>query len=119
MPFIHSPGIKHLAHRARDVSLVFEMLRQRHDFRQPQSEHVLYLEGIEVHVRRVWPQSGQKACPRGCTQRHLTVVGQEDRAAGRQAVHGRRFDPIGPIAAEQRLEVVDGDEEDVRFLGGR
>ena len=74
MPGIHRAAIKHLSHRAGDVAVVFEILRQRHHLRHMPSQHILHFEWIEIHAGRVRGQSCKQADPGGRTQRHPAIA---------------------------------------------
>ena len=116
MPLIHGAAVKDLVQRMRDVAVVFEMLRQRHHIRQAGAEQVLWLIRIEIHAGAVRSQTGEQTEPRRRAERHLAVVRREDCSLRRQPVDVRRLNPRRAVTAEQRLEVVGDDEEDVGLL---
>jgi len=116
VPLIYGSTVKDLVQRMRDVAVVLEVLRQRHHIRQAGTEQILWLIRIEIHASTVRSQAGEQAEASRRTERHLAIVCHEDCPLRRQPVDVRRLNPRLAVTAEQRLEVVGDDEEDVRLM---
>jgi hypothetical protein len=117
----HRPGarvvetyVEDLADLGGRVAIIAEVLRQSDDVRHGIADPCVVVG--DVSERRA-PSAEQRRA-RGIAQRILAVsLIEANRSAG-QAVDIRRFHFRGAVAAEARVEVVNGDEQDVRLLGG-
>jgi len=103
-----------LAHTLDEIAVLLEQLRQRHHVGQRFAEM-----GLQVpDLRRVGPRAGQQAGPRRRANRLLTVRPVERDAAASQPVQVRRVDVAHAVRAELRAQVIHGDKQHVRALGG-
>ena len=119
MPGIDRPTIEDLVDRMRDVSVIPELLRQRYDIRQATAENVTGPIRIEVHTCRIRSQPGEQTESRRRTERDLTVVCLKECSTRCQLVDIGRPNPLRPVAAQQRFEVIRDDEEDVGLFDRR
>ena len=65
-------------------------------------------------MRRANRPAGPPSIPRRHAERSLAICPSEKQAFGGQSVHVRRSDNAMPVAAEDRVQVVHGDKQDVR-----
>ena len=107
--------VKDFAEGGGVAAVVFEELWQCYDIGQTIPE-----EGAVVgDAGLIGAETGQERTATGIADRVLHVSAVEADGAGGEAVDVGRLDVGVAVAAEGVAEVVDGDEEDVEFLGRR
>ena len=109
--------MKHLAEAGGEIAVPGEILRQRNAVAC--ALHIPDARRQPVNAGGGRPQSRQQAGARGIAQRRLAMSIAEERAARGQAIQVRCLRlGMSSQAADPVIQVVNGDEEDVRPFRG-